>query len=193
MSATLPNADVAASWLSAALFTTSYRPVPLEEYLLVNGTILDSTGKVPIRNIRPVRLVPGVSAPGSDLLVLAPLCLETDSDGHGVLVFCASRVACENTAKNLARLLDGAVTLDEHRANEVSTTLAEFKGVHGSLCAVLEETIPKGMAYHHAGLSVRMTLTCNFSKQIPNKMVFSCCFYRVRRGPWLNLCSERVL
>ena len=41
MSATLPNLDLLASWLSADLYHTDFRPVPLTEHIKVGTAIYD--------------------------------------------------------------------------------------------------------------------------------------------------------
>lgn len=177
MSATLPNADVAASWLGAAHFSTDFRPVPLKEYIFVGPTLLEASeeGLIPLRNIKSFP-----SSQGSELGFLGELSLETIREGKGVLVFCSSRTSCENTAKNLVNLWgengvwsvlsggkEGEMSgrVDEKRGNErvnmgermeeVRKALEEVKKGIGGLCEVLEETVPKGVAYHHAGLTVQ--------------------------------------
>lgn len=53
MSATLPNLPVLASWLGdASLYTTTHRPVPLQECLKLGTSIYDSQGSC-IRQLSP--------------------------------------------------------------------------------------------------------------------------------------------
>lgn len=42
MSATLPNLDLLAQWLTADLYRTDYRPVPLSECVKIGTAIYDS-------------------------------------------------------------------------------------------------------------------------------------------------------
>lgn len=52
MSATLPNLDLLAKWLNAALFKTDFRPIPLEEQLKIDTVIYDKNLK-PLRTVQP--------------------------------------------------------------------------------------------------------------------------------------------
>lgn len=52
MSATLPNLSLLASWLSAELYQTDYRPVPLKEHLKVGCDIYDKELSV-VRQFTP--------------------------------------------------------------------------------------------------------------------------------------------
>ena len=52
MSATLSNLDLLARWLSADLYTTQYRPVPLTEMVKI-GNVIYSTQMKQIRTIEP--------------------------------------------------------------------------------------------------------------------------------------------
>ena len=45
MSATLPNLDLLAAWLSADLYRTDYRPVPLAETVKIGVNVYDASMK----------------------------------------------------------------------------------------------------------------------------------------------------
>lgn len=53
MSATLPNLDLLAVWLRAALYTTDFRPVPLTEQIKI-GTRIYSNEFCVMREITPM-------------------------------------------------------------------------------------------------------------------------------------------
>ena len=96
MSATLPNLDLLARWLDAKLYRTDYRPVPLTECVKLGADIFDCR----LQKIREVDL--SVVFKG-DTDHVVPLCLETLSDGHSVLIFCPTKNWCEKLAETIAR------------------------------------------------------------------------------------------
>ncbi|ELT96621.1 hypothetical protein CAPTEDRAFT_226809 [Capitella teleta] len=74
MSATLPNLALLAKWLSADLYSTNFRPVPLTEMIKIGSSICDSSLAV-VRELSPVQ---GLS--GDEDQVIS-LCLETIQQG----------------------------------------------------------------------------------------------------------------
>lgn len=90
------------------------------------------------------------------------------------LVFCPTKVHCENTAKMLAELLpvtacfphsndedyitekslveQRSILLDNLRL-DYTIENKDLKGGAQTHCPVLEYTVPKGIAYHHSGLT----------------------------------------
>ena len=175
MSATLPNLDMLARWLSADLYSTDHRPVPLTEMIKVGTTIYDNSMQK-IRDLEPGLLVSG----DSDHVI--PLCRETVADGHSVLVFCPTKSWCEKLSETIAKHFSkvGSVSLgtretaaQEGSAGKLSagsgfvkaSSLVRFD--HVALQEVLEQlrrtpvgldsalakTVPQAVAFHHAGLT----------------------------------------
>ncbi len=97
MSATLPNLDLLARWLSADLYRTEFRPIPLQECVKIGPTVYDKHMK-PLRDLDKG----GIQFAGDDGHIL-PLCLETLRDGHSVLIFCPTKNWCEKLAITIAK------------------------------------------------------------------------------------------
>lgn len=98
MSATLPNMHVLSKWLSAALYVTDFRPVPLTEYVKIGSSILNDK----LEFVRDIE-VPGIYNNDNELVV--NLCLETIKQGKSVLIFCPSKIWCEKLATLLGELV----------------------------------------------------------------------------------------
>eukprot|EP00906_Rhabdomonas_costata_P003286 RCo005025 len=141
MSATLPNAHVLAQWLKDAhFFVTNFRPVPLTEYYKIGNTVFNSARQ-------PVR---ALSARPGDKDGVVTLCDEVVRDGHGVLVFCATKKQCESCASLLAKALD--IPQGQHTEGR-KQLVHQLRSSIAGMDPILEETVPLGVAYHHAGLT----------------------------------------
>ncbi|KAJ4750728.1 DNA polymerase I [Rhynchospora pubera] len=152
MSATMPNVAAVADWLQAALYQTDFRPVPLEEYIKVGNTIYD-------KNMDAVRVIPkGADLAGKDPDHIVELCNEVVEQGHSVLLFCSSRKGCESTARHVSKfIMKISAELGKQNGSEISdicTAIEALKRCPAGLDPILEETLPCGVAYHHAGLTV---------------------------------------
>ncbi|XP_040606761.1 DNA polymerase theta isoform X2 [Mesocricetus auratus] len=158
MSATLPNLQLIASWLNAELYHTDFRPVPLLESIKIGNSIYDSSMKL-VREFHPVLKVKG------DEDHIVSLCYETVCDNHSVLLFCPSKKWCEKVADIIARefynlhhqperLVKSSefppVNLDQKSLLEV---MDQLKRSPSGLDSVLKNTVPWGVAFHHAGLT----------------------------------------
>ncbi|EDK97954.1 polymerase (DNA directed), theta, isoform CRA_d, partial [Mus musculus] len=158
MSATLPNLQLVASWLNAELYHTDFRPVPLLESIKIGNSIYDSSMKL-VREFQPLLQVKG------DEDHIVSLCYETIQDNHSVLIFCPSKKWCEKVADIIARefynlhhqpegLVKSSefppVILDQKSLLEV---MDQLKRSPSGLDSVLKNTVPWGVAFHHAGLT----------------------------------------
>ncbi|KAL5729265.1 DNA-directed DNA polymerase [Ranunculus cassubicifolius] len=151
MSATMPNVAAVADWLQAALYQTEFRPVPLEEFIKVGNSIYD-------KKMDLVRTLPRSSdLGGKDPDHIVALCNEVVQDGHSVLIFCSSRKGCESTAKHVAKFIKQLPVGNHDDRSEFSDIYSAIDALRRcpvGLDPVLEETLPSGVAYHHAGLTV---------------------------------------
>uniref|UniRef100_A0A4W4EB21 DNA polymerase theta n=1 Tax=Electrophorus electricus TaxID=8005 RepID=A0A4W4EB21_ELEEL len=151
MSATLPNLDLLARWLSAELYHTDYRPVPLMEWVKIGHKIYDDSNGNMLFFLQ-----------GDDDHILS-LCFETVQAGHSVLLFCPSKSWCEKLADSIAREFYNLhyqvkqsysgvqpVSLNQEGLQDV---VAQLKRTPAGLDQVLHRTVLWGVAFHHAGLT----------------------------------------
>ena len=101
------------------------------------------------------------------------LCLETLNKGKSVIIFCPSKRLCEEMAMQVAAAVAASAPLayssneqhlppppPHHTSTQPSLAtrrvlvLEELRQSPSSLCPTLKVTVPRGVAYHHAGLSV---------------------------------------
>ncbi|KAK3016369.1 hypothetical protein RJ639_005362 [Escallonia herrerae] len=151
MSATLPNVAAVADWLHAALYQTEFRPVPLEEYIKVGNTIYDKKMDI-VRTTSK-----GADLGGKDPDHIVELCNEVVQEGHSVLIFCSSRKGCESTARHVAKYLKKfsvSSRNNESEFDDITSAINALRRSPAGLDPVLEATLPSGVAYHHAGLTV---------------------------------------
>ncbi|XP_059641680.1 helicase and polymerase-containing protein TEBICHI isoform X1 [Cornus florida] len=151
MSATLPNVAAVADWLEAALYQTDFRPVPLEEFIKVGNTIYNKQMDI----VRTISKTANLGGKDPDHIV--ELCSEVVQDGHSVLLFCSSRKGCESTARHVSKFLKKfcvSVHRDQSEFIDISSAIDALRRSPAGLDPVLEETLPSGVAFHHAGLTV---------------------------------------
>lgn len=151
MSATMPNLAAVADWLQAALYQTNFRPVPLEEFIKVGNTIFNKKMDV-------IRALPKTAdLGGKDPDHIVELCNEIVQEGHSVLFFCSSRKGCEVTARHISKYLKRysiSIHGDNCEWNDYSSAIEALRRCPSGLDPIFEETLPSGVAYHHAGLTV---------------------------------------
>ncbi|XP_006825052.1 uncharacterized protein LOC100373645 [Saccoglossus kowalevskii] len=160
MSATLPNLDLLARWLDADLYKTDFRPVPLEECVKIGDKIYNSE----LKKLREIS--PAVQVSGDDEHII-PLCFETITNGHSVLIFCPTKNWCEKLsemiAKQIFKVFHQFVIVGPVKASQlvpaqfnkqgIIDVLEQLKRTPVGIDSVLKRTVPYAVAYHHAGLT----------------------------------------
>lgn len=86
--------------------------------------------------------------------------MQVVQEGHSVLLFCSSRKGCESTAKHISKFLK-VFSISSHglarEHDDAASVIEALRRCPAGLDPILEETIPSGVAYHHAGLTVGLT------------------------------------
>ncbi|XP_026462866.1 LOW QUALITY PROTEIN: DNA polymerase theta-like [Ctenocephalides felis] len=157
MSATLPNLPLLAKWLDASLYQTDFRPIPLEEQYKIDECIYNYKNEF----IR--KMVPHTNFPRDPDNVIQ-LCLETIMDSCSVLIFCPTKMWCENLAQQIAKAFmqllnatDNAIgkkLQDELNKSAINELIEQLKNCPVGLDSVLKNTVSYGCAFHHAGLTM---------------------------------------
>ena len=78
-------------------------------------------------------------------------------EGHSVLIFCSSRKGCESTAKHVAKFLKKFafnIQKGDFEFADITSAIDSLRKCPAGLDPILEETLPSGVAFHHAGLTV---------------------------------------
>ena len=167
MSATLTNTEILAKWLNAKYYSTSYVPVPIEEYLVYDRSIyLTSTSSAfcktasqlssaqPSLGISPVREIQQshhIELRNTILDAVVALAIETAIAGFGALVFCSGRQGCQATAALVADAMPSED--DETVIDRRGDVISELRSLSVGLDETLEKIIIRGVAFHHAGLT----------------------------------------
>lgn len=157
--------DLMAKWLNAHSYETRYRPVPIEEHVVCNGsiyevndahTLLDTATQLTNRGYAEQKskacrkVLPSSSKELSDPVLNAVISLtyETATNGHGVLVFAGSRSMCESDARIISRVMPQLHELSESALDARRDLLDELRSLSTGVDHVLEETVMFGVAFH---------------------------------------------
>ena len=173
MSATLPNLDSIGKWLGADVFKTSFRPVELYKYLVLEKesshaeqSKLSSTDppKAIIqraveregessslmetcREMPIVATSPGTSITARIVATLANECLSA-KERHSVLVFCESKAACIRCCTDLHSILGDPDAGVESVQPKRDLALSQCRNNRA-----LSDCIRKGYIFHNASLN----------------------------------------
>ncbi|XP_022522258.2 helicase POLQ-like [Astyanax mexicanus] len=153
MSATLGNIGDLQSFLRAENYTNDFRPVELKEYVKLRDSIYEVKPKEEecfrFSRLLAFKYSSGMQKMDPDhIIALVTEVIPKQS----CLIFCATKKNCENVAGMICKYLHTDFLM--HREGEKATLLAELRNSgNGSLCPVLQRTVPFGLAYHHSGLT----------------------------------------
>ncbi|KAJ4396969.1 hypothetical protein N0V93_001192 [Gnomoniopsis smithogilvyi] len=170
MSATLTNIRLLATWLQGHFYETNYRPIPIQEHLVYNGSIYEAgTTRLLIRAATQANQTQASQARSTAIGSIAPsefndlkdavmnsvvaLTNETVRAGYGVLVFASSRAGCEADSLMISRVMPTFTEMNVDVQEKRADLLGDLRSLPGGLDPTLEQTIPNGVAFHHAGLT----------------------------------------
>ncbi|XP_060525528.1 helicase POLQ-like isoform X1 [Cylas formicarius] len=192
MSATIGNIGDICKFLNANVYTNTFRPVELTEYVKCGNEIarinwnysddsdlLVDARKVDYKYSEPVSKV--------DPDMIGGLALEVVSTGS-CLIFCPSKKNCENVTFLLCKL--AKPDLKNIKKTEKEQLLNALKSESGELCNILKVSVPFGIAYHHSGLTSdeRRLIEDGFRS---GTICVICCTSTLAAG--VNLPAKRVI
>ncbi|NXI41303.1 HELQ Helicase, partial [Galbula dea] len=153
MSATLNNVGDLQKFLQADYYTSDFRPVELKEYIKIRDTIyaVDSKSESGFAFARLLKFKYSSSLEKADPDHIIALVTEVIPQ-YSCLIFCPTKKNCENVASMVCKYLKKEFRA--HREEEKQDLIKNLKSIgNGSVCPVLKQTIPFGVAYHHSGLT----------------------------------------
>lgn len=170
MSATLTNTEILARWLDAKYYNTKYVPVPVEEYLVYDHSIYPvSTSSAFFKTTSQLNSTQPLSAVSSIRVIhtsehnelrnpvtnaVVSLAIETAKAGYGALIFCSGRQGCQSTASLVSEAMPALSDVDEKLLDRREDVVSELRSLPVGLDDTLDKTVMRGVAFHHAGLTV---------------------------------------
>ncbi|PWY87012.1 DNA-directed DNA polymerase theta [Aspergillus heteromorphus CBS 117.55] len=208
MSATLSNTEMLAEWMKAVYFISTYRPVPIDDYLVYENAIYPAaTSRQLFQTISRLKSMTNTSLmdsmPPHRMIRLSnfrelanpmtnatvALAIDTAAAGYGALVFCGSRQACQIQAG----IISEAMPAPSEETDELSKRLdllAELRSLPSGLDPVLENTVPRGVGFHHAGMTTeeRELIAQAYDEGIIRVLIATCSL-----AAGVNLPARRVI
>ncbi|XP_048160973.1 helicase POLQ-like isoform X1 [Corvus hawaiiensis] len=153
MSATLNNVGDLQKFLQAEYYTNDFRPVELKEYIKIRDTIyaVDSKTENGFAFSRLLNFKYSSNLEKADPDHIIALVTEVIPK-YSCLIFCPTKKNCENVASMVCKYLKKEFRA--HREKEKQDLIKNLKSIgNGTVCPLLRQTIPFGIAYHHGGLT----------------------------------------
>ncbi|CAF1107116.1 unnamed protein product [Rotaria sp. Silwood1] len=152
MSAIIPNLNQLSQWLNAESYETTFRPIPLDEYIKIES-ILYNKQFLPIRQLNLSEQWNQGDNEGITEIIWNII----EHNYCNVLVFCSTKHWCEVLAKLLAKnfyqiIHDKQINpLDKIKLEDI---IEQLRRTPAGLDVDLACSIPMGVAFHHAGLTI---------------------------------------
>lgn len=154
-----------AQWMNAKFYISTYRPIPIDEYLVYENAIYPAatsrqlfqtasklTASTSLHDtIPPHRIIEPSSfkeLSNSATNAMIALAVETAAAGFGALVFCGSRQACQVHAATISEAMPNLPADGTDEMNKRLDLLAELRSLTCGLDPVLQTTIVKGAGFH---------------------------------------------
>ncbi|KAK0746159.1 P-loop containing nucleoside triphosphate hydrolase protein [Schizothecium vesticola] len=203
MSATLTNIGLLQTWLRGHSYETMYRPIPMEEHLVYDGKVYPaSTTSSLLKTVsqldrqsqtQPTRTItPSTHKELKDPVMNAVVALanETVRAGYGALIFSSSRAGCEADAVLISRVIPAFHEADPVTQEKRAELLSDLRSSGTGLDPKLEQTIPSGVAFHHAGLTTeeRELIASAYDAGVLKVCVATCSL-----AAGINLPARRVI
>ncbi|KAJ6175456.1 hypothetical protein N7485_002370 [Penicillium canescens] len=204
MSATLSNTEMLAEWMNAKFYISTYRPIPIDEYLVYENAIYPAaTSRQLFQTASKLTAAASVTDTIPPHRVIEPsgfkqlsnsatnatvaLAVETAAAGFGVLVFCGSRQACQNQAATIGEAMPPA---EPDEMNKRLDLLADLRSLACGLDPVLETTILRGTGFHNAGMTTeeRELIAQAYDQGVLRVLVATCSL-----AAGVNLPARRVI
>ena len=200
------NTEVLAKWLNAKYYNTKYAPIPIEEYLVYDHSIYpvstssaffktasqikstqSSLGVTPTRQIQRSE---HKELKSPLLNAVVSLAVETAQASYGALVFCSGRQGCQSTAQLISEAMLASSDVDIEKLDKRRDVVSDLRSLPFSIDETLEKTIIRGVAFHHAGLTIeeRDIVAEAYDKGIISVIVATCSL-----AAGINLPARRVI
>ncbi|GJP94739.1 hypothetical protein CBS115989_938 [Aspergillus niger] len=208
MSATLSNTEMLAEWMNAAYFVSTYRPIPIDDYLVYENAIYPAaTSRQLFQTISKLksmsnatlmeRMPPDRVIRPSTFRELAnpmtnatvALAIDTAGAGHGALVFCGSRHMCQIQAVVMSEAMPAPADNTDELTKRLDL-LAELRSLPSGLDPVLEKTLVRGVGFHHAGMTAeeRELIAQAYDQGVLRTLIATCSL-----AAGVNLPARRVI
>jgi len=142
LSATIKNVGEIAEWLNAEYVTTEWRPIPLKEGVYFQNEIMFKDGG-------SARIKEYVKNPSINLAI------DTVQKGGQTLIFVGTRKGAMNLAKKISGYIKDRISASLKRSLEAIAERILTSGERTRISETLSETVRRGVAFHHAGLTNR--------------------------------------